>query len=262
MSENFPPYFLKRVFAVWYRHQKCYCKDLIPNALPPFLEPLLYLLAIGYGVGQYLPDMEGLRYVVFLAPGMMATSSVYSATLETTYGTFIRLEYQKVYANLLATPITFKELYLGELLWCGTKGFLFSIAVLLVLTGFGLVTYPLALLTPIVGFLNACVFGILGMFVTSIVYNINNFNLYFSGFITPIFFFSGTFFPLIQLPEVLQKVALMIPLTHTVILMRALTTNHFPPNLWIHLLWLVGLSLPFAFLGYRNLKNRLIGHSL
>ena len=253
-----PPNFWKRVFAVWYRHQKCYCKDLIANALPPFLEPLLYVLAIGYGLGQFVPDVEGLRYAVFLAPGMMATSSVYSATFETTYGTFIRLEYQKVYANLLATPITFKELYLGELLWCGTKGFFFSLAVLLVLTGFGLVTYPLAILTPLVGFVNAVAFGILGMFVTSVTRNINNFNLYFSGFITPIFFFSGTFFPLTQMPDVFQKTALAIPLTHTVLLMRALTTDRFSPGLCFHLLWLLGLSLPFAFLGYRNLKNRLI----
>jgi lipooligosaccharide transport system permease protein len=231
---------------------------LIPNALPPFLEPLLYVLAIGYGLGQYLPDLEGLPYIVFLASGMMATSSVYSASLETTYGTFIRLEYQKVYANLLATPITFKELYLGELLWCGTKGFFFSLAVLLVFTGFGLVTYPMALFTPVIGFLNACVFGILGIFVTSFVHNINNFNLYFSGFITPIFFFSGTFFPLTQLPDVLQKVALFIPLTHSVVLMRALSTNQFSSSLWVHVLWLVGLSLPFVFVGYRKLKNRLI----
>jgi lipooligosaccharide transport system permease protein len=258
MNKFTRPSFLARVFAVWKRHRVCYCKDLLPNALPPFLEPLLFVLAIGYGLGAFIPDVDGLSYVMFLAPGMMATSSVYSASFETTYGTFIRMEYQKVYANILASPVAFRELYLGELLWCGTKGFFFTAAVLSVLALFDLTKGLPSLLAPFVGFLNAIAFGAIGFCVTSLTRNINNFNLYFSGFITPIFFFSGTLFPLGQLPETLQKAAQAIPLTHSVALMRAATTDRLDATLLWNLLWLLLIPLPFAILGYRNLKRRLI----
>ncbi|MCJ7811954.1 ABC transporter permease [bacterium] len=255
---NKTPSFMQRILSVWRRHQKTYFKNLIANGLPPFMEPLLFILALGFGLGRFISDMEGLSYVAFMAPAMMATSSFYTATFETTYGTFVRMEYQKTYQNILSTPVKFRDLYLGELLWCGTKGLMFSACVLLVISLFGLVQFPYALLTHFVGFINAIVFGIIGFFVTGFTKNINNFNLFFTGFLTPMFFFSGTFFPLKELPTLFQKIAYFLPLTHSVILMRSLANNIFQVNLLMHLVILCLLSLPFALYSYYKLKNRMI----
>lgn len=255
---NRAPTVFQRIFAVWRRHQRSYFKHLIANGLPPFMEPLMFILALGFGLGKYISEMEGLSYVAFIAPAMMATSSFYTATFETTYGTFVRMEYQKTYYNILSSPVTFRDIYFGELLWCGTKGLMFSLCVLLVISLFGLVKYPFVLLTPFVGFINAIVFGIIGFFVTGFTKNINNFNLFFTGLLTPMFFFSGTFFPLTQLPELFQKVAYFLPLTHSVILMRSLASNHFHIQLLVHLVILCLLPVPFGFYSYHKLKSRMI----
>ncbi len=255
---NSTPSFIRRVLSVWRRHQKTYFKSLIANGLPPFLEPLLFILAMGFGLGRYISEMEGLSYVAFIAPAMMATSSFYTAAFETTYGTFVRMEYQKTYHNILSTPVKFRDLYLGELLWCGTKGLMFSACVLLVIALFGLVQFPFALLTPFVGFINAAAFATVGFFVTGFTKNMNNFNLFFTGFLTPMFFFSGTFFPLKELPAFFQKIAYALPLTHSVILMRSLSNNILNVKLLLHLLILCLIALPFGFFSYYKLKNRMI----
>ncbi|MFH1761534.1 MAG: ABC transporter permease, partial [bacterium] len=155
-------------------------------------------------------------------------------------------------------PVTFRELYIGELLWCGTKGFMFSFCVLFVISCFGLVQYPLALITPFFGFLNAVVFGIIGFFVCGLTKNINNFNLYFTGILTPMFFFSGTVFPITELPLFFQRIAWMFPMTHTVTLMRSCTTNNFHWGLLLHMGFLLLIAAPFAVFSYRRLKRRII----
>jgi lipooligosaccharide transport system permease protein len=255
---NKPPSFFRRVFAVWYRHQKCYMKHLVANGLPPFMEPLLFLFALGIGLGKYIASMEGMSFMSFIAPAMMATTSLFTASFETTYGAFVRLEYQKTYHNILSTPVTFRDIYIGELLWCGSKGFLFSLSVLIVISLFGLVQYPLGLLTPFVGFFNAIAFGIIGFFVTGFVRNINNFNLYMTGVLTPVFYFAGTFFPLEQMPPAVQKVAQAIPLTHAVIIMRSLAQNQCDVSLLWHFFLILAIPLPFVFFSYRTLRRRLI----
>lgn len=255
---NKVPSSLRRIVAVWRRHQRSYFKHLIANGLPPFMEPLMFILALGFGLGKYISEMEGLSYVAFIAPAMMATSSFYTAAFETTYGTFIRMEYQKTYYNILSSPVTFRDIYFGELLWCGTKGFMFSACVLAVISLFGLVKFPYVFLTPIIGFINAIVFGVIGFFVTGFTKSINNFNLFFTGLLTPMFFFSGTFFPLSELPVIFQKIAYFLPLTHSVILMRSLANNVVSPQLLLHLVVLCLLPLPFGFYSFHKLKNRLI----
>jgi lipooligosaccharide transport system permease protein len=253
-----PPGAFRRILAVWSRHRRCYFKHLLANGLPPFLEPLLFIFAMGFGLGRYVSEMEGMSFIAYIAPAMMATSSFYTASYETTYGTFIRMEYQKTYFNILATPVTFRDLFFGELLWCGTKGFMFSACVLGVISCFGLVEYPPALLTPFVGFLNAVAFGALGLFVTGFTRSINNFNLYFTGFLTPMFFFSGTFFPVSELPASFQKIAVCLPLTHTVALMRGLAVGRVHVALLSNLLLLVLIPLPFMWAAFRMLRQRMI----
>ena len=125
MSTSSHPPILPRIYSVWFRHMRVYTKHLISNGLPPFLEPLIFLAGIGLGLGKYIVSMDGVPYIQFLAVGLVITSSMYTSAFECSYGTFIRLEYEKVYDGMLGAPLTVNNLLIGEILWAGTKGLFF-----------------------------------------------------------------------------------------------------------------------------------------
>ena len=253
------PSLAQRLFSVWYRHVRVYTKNLISNGLPPFLEPLLFLLGVGLGLGQYITQsMEGLTYIEFLGTGLLVTAAMFTSAYECTFGTFIRLEFEKVYDGMLAAPMTVNNLIVGELLWVGSKGFFFSFAVLCILAAFNIIALPYSLLTPFVGFLTGVMFGALSLLVTSFVKNINHFNFYFTGFISPMFFFSGVVFPVENLPAFVRPVAEIVPLTHSVRLVRAVCTNHYSAILLLDLLYIAAFILVFGYFAIRRLRKRLV----
>jgi lipooligosaccharide transport system permease protein len=177
-----------RLFSVWYRHVRVYMQHIFSNAFPPFFEPLIFLVGVGLGLGRYIDPIEGRPYVQFLAIGLLVTSSMWTAFFECTFGTFIRMEFQKVYDGMLAAPITANNLIVGEMLWAASKGFFFSLSVLIMLSLFKIVSFGDAYLAPFVGFLTALMFASLSLLITSFVKTINHFNFYFTGFISPMFF--------------------------------------------------------------------------
>jgi len=210
-----------RISSVWYRHTRVYNSDFLSNAFPPFLEPLILLAGLGIGFGSYIQTMGSLNYILFLASGIVVTSSMYTAAFECTYGTFIRLEFDKVYDGMLGAPLSPTNLIAGEILFAGTKGFLFALAVLIVTWLLGIITYPLSIMAALIGFICGIMFGTLSMWITSFVKNINHFNFYFTGLLSPMFFFSGSVFPIENLPLGMRWAAEAIPLTHVVRMARA-----------------------------------------
>ncbi len=252
------PSLASRIFSVWYRHYRVYTKNLISNGFPPFLEPLIFLAAIGLGLGHYVGFIEGTPYVLFLATGIIVPPAMFTAAFECSFGTFIRLEFDKVYDGMISASINVRDLFIGEILFAGTKSLFFSSAVLFVISLFGLVTSPMAILSPLVGFLTGLMFGSLSLFTTSFVNNINHFNFYFTGLLTPMFFFSGIVFPLDNLPGIVQKVAYIFPLTHSAILVRALAFNRLTWSNLLSLLYTVIFILIFATLAIFRLKKRLV----
>lgn len=258
MSRVPVPSLYRRLASVWWRHVRVYSSSLVSNALPPFLEPLIFLAGIGLGLGQYIVSMDGLPYIQFLAVGLVLTSSMYTASFENTFGTFIRLEFDKVYDGMQSASLTARDLMWGELLFTATKGAFFAGAVLFVLACFGLVTTPWMLLGILLGFLTAAMFGTLAMLVTSFVTNINHFNFYFTLFISPLFFFSGVVFPLGQLPDNLRWVAGLMPLTHPVELMRLISGGNTLFGPAINLLYMaIWIPLVGGF-AVERMRNRLV----
>jgi lipooligosaccharide transport system permease protein len=235
-----------------------YTRNLISNGLPPFMEPLIFLAGVGLGLGKYIATMDGLPYIQFLASGLLVTSAMYTSAFELSYGTFIRLEFDKVYDGMLAAPISVNNLLVGEILWAGTKGWFFSFAVLIIVSVFGVIPLSFSLLAPLVGFLTGILFGAISLLVTSFVKNINHFNFYFTGLLSPMFFFSGVVFPVKSLPELIQPVAWIMPLTHCVDLVRAFCTGQFHPVLWLNLIYILAVSLLTGHFAIRRLKKRLI----
>ena len=249
----------QRLFSVWYRHTRVYTKNLISNGLPPFLEPLLFLAGVGLGLGKYITgSMDGLSYIDFLGTGLLVTAAMFTAAYECTYGTFIRLEFEKVYDGMLAAPITVNDLIVGEIIWAGTKGLFFTFAVLCILALLGIVHLPEGLLAPLVGFLTGLMFGTLSVWVTSFVKTINHFNFYLTGIISPMFFFSGVVFPISNLPPSVRFIAEIVPLTHSVRLARAVCTNHYQLSLLADLLYIAAFIAITGWLAIRRLRSRLI----
>lgn len=247
-----------RLYGVWFRHLRVYSRNLISNGLPPFLEPLIMLIAIGLGLGAYISRMNGTPYIEFLAAGLLVSSAMFTAAFECSFGTYIRLEFDKVYDGMLTAPVTANNLIIGEMLWAGTKGFFFTFAVMIVVTAFGILPIGRVLPVPLLGFLTGLMFATLSLFVTSFVQNINHYNFYFTGFISPMFFFSGVFFPLTSLPGWARPLAEALPLTHSVRISRALSLGGGDPLLAWDLFYIVAFILVFGYFAVRRLRKRLI----
>jgi lipooligosaccharide transport system permease protein len=256
-SAAYPP-LASRMGSVWYRHYRVYVKSLLSNGLPPFLEPLIFLAGVGLGMGRYITTMDNLPYITFLATGLPITAAMFTAAFECSFGTFIRLEFDKVYDGMLAAPITVNNLLMGEILWAGSKGLFFSLAVICVESLFGIVPMPRMLLAGIIGFLTGVMFASISLFVTSLVSSINQFNFYFTGFLSPMFFFSGVVFPISNLPPSVRFIAEIVPLTHCVRLARAVCLGHYPPSLLLSLVYAVVFTGITGWLAIRRLRRRLI----
>jgi len=215
-SIQYPPLYM-RLYSVWYRHMRVYTKNLVSNGFPPFLEPLIFLAGVGLGLGGYITEtIEGVRYIEYLGTGLLVTTAMFTSAFECSFGTFVRLEFEKVYDGMLAAPMTVNNLIVGEMIWAGTKGFFFTFAVLCILSVFKIVVLPYGLLAPFIGFITGVMFAAVSLLVTSYVKTINHFNFYFTGFISPMFFFSGVVFPIGNLPGIFRPFAELVPLTHSV----------------------------------------------
>jgi lipooligosaccharide transport system permease protein len=254
---QYPPLY-HRLYSVWYRHMRVYTQNIFSNALPPFLEPLIFLAGVGLGLGSYIDKMEGLPYVTFLGTGLMATTAMFTSAYECSFGTFVRMEFEKIYDGMLAAPLTCNNLIVGEMLWAGSKGFFFSFAVLCILFVFGIIRTPSSLLAPLVGFFTGLTFAALSMLVTSFVKNINHFNFYFSGLLSPMFFFSGVVFPVSSLPAYIRPLAEIVPLTHPVRLARAVCINNYSPVLLWDCLYLAVFIVIVGHFAIKRLKKRLV----
>ncbi|UCC99090.1 MAG: ABC transporter permease [Phycisphaerales bacterium] len=249
----------RRLYSVWFRHMRVYTKNLLSNGFPPFLEPLIFLVGVGLGLGKYITEpMGGLKYIEFLGAGLLVTTAMFTAAFECSFGTFIRLEFEKVYDGMLAAPMTVNNLIVGEMLWAGTKGLFFSFAVLCILSAFKIITLPYGLLAPFVGFLTGVMFGALSLLVTSFVKTINHFNFYFTGFISPMFFFSGVVFPVESLPYFVRPLAELVPLTHSVRLVRAVCQNTYNSILLLDLLYIAAFIAAVGFFAVHRLRKRLV----
>lgn len=253
-----PPHFVIRLWAIWYRHFRVYTKNIFSNALPPFLEPLIFLAGMGLGISKMIQGGDGGSYLEFLASGLLVTSAMFTAAFECTYSTFVRLEFDKIYDGMLASPMKVRDLLLGEMLWAGTKGLFFSYSVLIVLLPFNLLVSPASLWVGLTGFCTGFLFAGFSLLITSFVKNINHFNFYMTGFLSPMFFFSGVFFPLENLPVWLQNLAQALPLTHCVKLTRSLIYMSFDSSLWFSVLYMVFFTLLFSWAGIKRLSKRII----
>ena len=246
-----------RFFRVWQRNRDVFIR-LWPAEVPGMIiEPVFILLAMGIGMGAYIGMVEGQRYIDYVAPGIIAGYAMFSASFECTYGSFVRMEYQKTYDAIIATPLSVEDVTAGEIFWGATRAFLTGTVMLIIATAFQVIHSPWALLIPFISFLEGMMFASIALFYTSIVPYIYSYNYYFSLFITPMFFFSGVFFPLSSFPPVVQTISWIAPLTPVVLLNRAVVSGTFQMESLLALLAIIIVTTFFFFLSLFTMRRRL-----
>ncbi len=248
---------LKRAFRVWQRHAKVYTKLYKSSIALNFVEPVLYLAALGLGLGAYVKEIKGVPYINFIAPGIIASSSMFAATYECSYGTYVRMTYQKTFDAILATPVNVDDLIAGEMIWGATKSVLYGTIILIVISAFGLVSSPAVILAMPLLFISGLLFAEISLIFVAIVPGIDSFNYFYTLLMTPMFLFSGIFFPVDTLPPLVSKIAFFTPLYHLVNICRSFAWGK-PINASWDVIWTFTVMLLLSPYTFRLMRRRLI----
>lgn len=252
------PKFQRGAYNMWLRNYLYFKKTWLVSFFWIVLEPLIYLGAIGYGLGAFVNNMGGVSYVEFFFPALLCSTAMMVSFFESTYGNFTKLTHQKTYVTILLTRMTPEEIVGGELLWGATKGMFGVFGVAVVASFFGLVNMNIFAALPVL-FLLCFLFSCLGMVATSWARNYDSFIYSTSGFIVPMSLLSGTYFPLEELPKGLHYFAYLLPLTHGVSAVRSIVGGQYTLLVLIHVLvmlivsWIL-MNISFKRIGVRLLK--------
>jgi lipooligosaccharide transport system permease protein len=229
-----------------------------------FLSPILFLTAMGIGLGSYVSDsaaIGGVPYLVFLAPGLLAATAMQSASFEATFPIMAGLVWNRIFHGMYATPITPRDIALGNLAWIVARLTLITTIFTIVIVVFGAAESPLIVLAIPAAILTGMAFaGPIAAF-SATQKTPNKFATIFRFGITPLFLFSGTFFPISSLPAALQAFAWLTPLFHGVALTRGLSLGTImdePVAAVVHVIYLTTLATVGAWLTIRNIRRRLV----
>lgn len=227
-----------------------------------FLEPLFYLVAVGFGVGALVgtipgPNGEAIPYQVFVAPALLASSMMNGAITEVMFNAYGKLRWEKVYDAVLATPLGVGDIALGEIAWAIFRGGLYAVGFVAVMVVLGLLRSPLAILAIPAALLEGFAFAAVGMAATTFIRSWQDFDLI-QVVLQPMFLFSGTFFPLALYPAPLQVVVQLTPLYHAVALFRDLTLGILEPGILVHVAYLVVMGLLGLVVVSRRLDRLLL----
>jgi lipooligosaccharide transport system permease protein len=226
-----------------------------------FFEPLFYLLSIGIGlshlVGPIPVDGRLVAYTAFVAPGLLASSAMNGAMIDSTFLVFMKLKIAKTYDAMLATPLSVGDVALGELSWCVLRGALYSGAFLVIMTLLGYVVSPWAILCWPSAILISLAFASAGMAGTTYMRTWQDFDMVSLAFI-PLFLFSATFYPLTVFPGWLQFVVRCTPLYQGVVLVRAADLGIFFWVLLLHIAYLVAMAVGGVVVTRRRLGRLLL----
>ncbi|MEV6632235.1 ABC transporter permease [Actinoplanes sp. NPDC051470] len=211
------------------------------------LEPVLYLLSIGIGVGALvgdiaLPDGRSVGYPSFVAPAMLAASAMTGALAETTFNFYGKMKFMRLYDGIVATPVRPVEIAFGELTWAMIRGSVYSAAFLAIMVGMGLTTVGSALIALPAAILVGFAFGAAGLALSTFMRSWQDFDLMISAQFA-LFLFSGTFVPAESYPAALRWVVEATPLYRSVHLIRGISLEMWS---WVQLLDVIYLLVLFA----------------
>ncbi|MEO0453625.1 MAG: ABC transporter permease [Verrucomicrobiota bacterium] len=225
------------------RNWVIYRKDFLANISPTLADPALIMFSLGLGLSPFIGEIGGYSYAQYLAPGMIATTALFTAFFECSYGFYVRMTFENIFKAMLTTPIGVKEVVIGEFMWVFIRASLMAFGVSLVLLTLGLVPnlWALAICPLIAGFLSLPCAAI-GLLAACLVRNINQFQTVYSFLIAPTYFLSAVFFPLDGRPFLTGLVQLS-PFYHGVRLLQCTVWGEFP---WAEIAWHITAILLFT----------------
>lgn len=248
---------VKRAFRVWQRHFTVYTKLYLSSIALNFVEPVLYLVALGFGLGGYIHEVQGKPYINFIAPGIIASSSMFATVYECTYSTYVRIFFQKTFDAILATPVNIDDLIAGEMMWGATKSILYGVIIIGTISAFHLVDSALIVFVIPVLFLSGLIFAEISLMCVALVPGVDSLNYFYTLFMSPMFLFSGIFFPLDGLPSFVGKIAWFTPLFHLTNICRALAEGS-PGKALEGVMWIIVVVIILAPFPFKFMRRRII----
>jgi lipooligosaccharide transport system permease protein len=219
-----------RFWPVVLRNLLVWKKLAVPSVLGNIAEPLITLVAFGYGLGSMIGQVQGLPYIQYLASGSIAVSCALAATFEALYSAYSRMEVQKTWDSILNAPIALDDIVFAETLWAAIKSMFSVVAIMAVLYALDISRAPTMLLALPALCLVGITFAAIAMVFNALARGYDFFTYYFTLVLTPMTFLSGVYFPVAQMPVWLQSVSQVLPLTAAVELVRPLVIGLVPPQ--------------------------------
>jgi len=227
-----------------------------------FFEPFFYLVAVGFGVGQFVESVPfggaRLDYAEFLAPGLLAASTLNGAVFDGFFGPFFKLNWMKIYEGIITTPVSIPDIAVGEIIWALIRGTIYGAGFLIVMLALGLISSPWAVLALPAVMLSSGALSAGAMVLTSTTKEISSLEKVMTLVVFPLFLFSGTFFPVSIYPDYLQPVVRVTPLYHSATLLRSLTTGEVGMSVLWNVGYLVVAFVVASALAVRLMRRRLV----
>ncbi|MGE5597061.1 MAG: ABC transporter permease [Hyphomicrobiales bacterium] len=249
-------------YRVWQRNRDVLLRLWRSEFVAQLVEPVIVILALGIGLGQFVELDNGQEYVEFLTPGLLAMFPMFSAVFECAWGSYVRLEMQGTYRAILATPVSVDDVITGEILWGTTRSMINGAYILLVAVVLNpwlhMVDSPWAILVIPLSVLPGILFSAISIAFASIARAMSQFSYFFNLVINPMFWFGGAFFPFDELPRWARVLGWFIPLTHVVDLYRGFIEGDLYWGLLSDFAWLVVATAVFYWLALAGMRRRLI----
>ena len=251
-----------RALKVWQRNRDVFLHIWKAEMIWPIFEPLIVMLGLGLGLGKFVELESGQDYIQFITPGVMAAFPMWGTIAEAGWASYNRMENQKTYAAMIATPVSIDDVITGEVIWAATKGGIsavYIVAVALLLTPFwGLVESPLVVFVLPVAFLAGLMFGAMALLATSFVSSVSQLAYFVSIVIMPMFWIGGVFFPLEEMGEGIRIVSWFMPLSHVVDIQRGFVTGDLDWSMLVSFAWIVVATLVLYRAVLWSMRRRLI----
>lgn len=247
-----------RFLPVWRRNLLVWRKLAFASVLGNIADPLLYMLALGYGLGAMIGEVGGMPYIAFIGTGMVCQSAMFTASFEGMYSAFSRMHVQRTWEGIINAPIALDDVVLAEWAWCATKALMSTVAILAVLMALGFGRTWLALWILPVGLLVGLVFGAFGLIMNALAQNYDFFTYFFTLVLTPMLLLSGVYFPVDQLPGWLAAAANVLPLKHAIDLARPLMLGRVPADILVHVAVLVAYAAAAYYVALVLTRRRLL----
>lgn len=252
------PIFSLRFWPIWQRNFLVWKKLAVASLLGNVADPLITLVAFGYGLGSLLKQVDGIPYIHYLASGSICMSIMMAASFEALYSAFSRMHVQKSWDALLNAPLALDDIILAEMLWAATKSLFSGLAILGVMFLLGIGLHPHALLVLPLLLLIGMTFASMGLVINALAQGYDFFTYYFTMVLTPMIFLSGVYYPTAQLPYWLQMITHILPLNAAVNLVRPLILGAWPVAPWLDIALLLGYTVLGFYMATVLTRRRLL----